>query len=499
MLKEFFTQAPAFLWCEDFSALTAAVEANLKANRSNTQALEGRISLALSTLLEDVSLSPRVLYGNQQALRLSKAPPKNALEQYSLIARAYQGLLREVLTEIWQEQDTFEKVVYWELNGQPFYLKLLFQVMRRQEQVTIFVIGLKTNAPSDSTISQVLEQYELLYKVSQMILTTANVKRFLENTVSLIHHHYESFGTVIALVDVPNRMIQRAFANDREMTREQIDRSLPHDHFWDGLSGWAIRTRETVYSPKNIPDFREASGSMENRERNDAGAVVVVPILFQQQVMGTLTIIANNRMSAFRKHDIQIAEMMANQVAIALKHFELLERAQRMAHTDLLTGLHNRERFLQMAENAFEKAFSQEHALGLIILDVDNFKDINEQHGNAVGDDVLRAIAERISRHLKSKNALISRFDGDEYCVMLPSSSSRSLYKLANELRIAIANEAVTSAPIVVKLTISAGLAHMANLPEGAMTLRDLMSSASQALLEAKAHGRNCVYPQVLM
>jgi diguanylate cyclase (GGDEF)-like protein len=151
---------------------------------------------------------------------------------------------------------------------------------------------------------------------------------------------------------------------------------------------------------------------------------------------------------------------------------------------------------MQMAELEYGRAVVSGERLGVIMLDIDNFKQINDQHGNLVGDDVLKSVADRLSRHVREKSALIARFDGDEFCVMLKIRSLRSLYKLADELRISIGSDPVTSAPIVVKVTMSAGICHIDELTAYPENLREFLNLANQALLEAKAHGRNLVWPE---
>ena len=152
---------------------------------------------------------------------------------------------------------------------------------------------------------------------------------------------------------------------------------------------------------------------------------------------------------------------------------------------------------MQMAELEYGRAVESQERLGVIMMDIDNFKQINDQHGNLVGDDVLKVVADRLSRHVREKSALISRFDGDEFCVLLKIRSQRALYKLADELRIGISSEPVTSPPIVVKLTISAGICHIDGVGAYPENLREFLNLASQALLEAKAKGRNRVHPEI--
>ena len=493
-LWDYFTNTPAYLWIEDFTAVVQAFQAAMADLLSDAEPYAGYLNHALAGIVSQAKAKPMAIFGNRLSQRLSLSPARNKFESNSLIARAYQGLLRAVIDEVNNGVTSFEKSAYWMIEGKEVYLQLQFEVKQSDNQTMIYVVGMETEPVKPHDTKGLVAQYALLFEMTQSILMTSNSKKFLEKSAAAIHKYYDSAQTIITLVDLEKRCRTQVFLDDREFSEEEKLNEITEHDFWDGLSGWVIRTGETVYSPKNVPDYRETDESMANRIKNDACAIEVVPNVSGQQLLGTLTIIHKGERGAINPYDIQVAETVSNQLAIGLQHFRLLERTRLMAHSDLVTGLSNREHFMQLAEAEFEESTLKRSSLGVIMLDIDFFKEINEQHGFQVGDDVLREVGQRVRAHLINKHSVSTRYDGDEFVILMSVDSDRALWNAAEELRIAISNTPVASSPVVLKISTSVGIAFVEGKSHE-MNLREMLNRASQALAQAKQNGRNCVWP----
>ena len=168
---------------------------------------------------------------------------------------------------------------------------------------------------------------------------------------------------------------------------------------------------------------------------------------------------------------------------------QLVTALQRQATVDELTGLVNRRVF----DGALESALTSPVAggTGLVLIDVDAFKSINDSYGHPVGDDVLVHLAGVLRGSVRADDAVLSRLGGDELAVLLPSCTAEVATRRAEELL-----DAVRSAPLtlpdgtLLSLSISVGVAH---LPRSSGDLRALYSAADAALYEAKRGGRGRV------
>ena len=165
-----------------------------------------------------------------------------------------------------------------------------------------------------------------------------------------------------------------------------------------------------------------------------------------------------------------------------------------VAFRDPLTGLYQRDLFAELAEHELQTAHRDGHTLALLALDVDNMKIVNDRFGHAAGDAVLQAIAALLSRELRGAD-LSARFGGDEFVVLLPRLDVTRAEEVAQRLlREARQSAELQSWQALAAVTLSIGLAAY---PAHGSRLNELLEAADAALLQAKAHGKNCLMTAV--
>lgn len=164
---------------------------------------------------------------------------------------------------------------------------------------------------------------------------------------------------------------------------------------------------------------------------------------------------------------------------------ETLEHA---ALTDALTGMHNR-RFFDDALREYLREFRRiQRPVGLLILDLDHFKTVNDNHGHDVGDEVLKAVSVCL-RDMTRHHDVVARLGGEEFAVVAPDMDEPALLKLAERIRKAVAGLVVVSGNVRLRVTMSVGMA----IWDGAESAEDLFRRADKRLYEAKRLGRNRV------
>lgn len=164
------------------------------------------------------------------------------------------------------------------------------------------------------------------------------------------------------------------------------------------------------------------------------------------------------------------------------------EQLRYQATHDVLTGLWNRGALLDLFRNEIERAVRTQSSLGVLMLDVDHFKPVNDTLGHLAGDAVLKEIALRISQAIRSYD-LAGRYGGEEFLVLLPGCDRAQTEGGAERIRAAIASTPFPAAGSEISLTVSIG-ATVA--PECARTETEILSLADLALYQAKSAGRNC-------
>ena len=165
------------------------------------------------------------------------------------------------------------------------------------------------------------------------------------------------------------------------------------------------------------------------------------------------------------------------------------ERAEALARSDELTGLNNRRAFFNDGEQVLGQAKRYAHPFSLIMMDVDNFKHVNDTHGHAAGDDVLVTIA-NILRNQARETDILGRLGGEEFALILPETTLPDAIAMAERLRIEIENTTVKNTKSDIHITASFGLA---TLTSQQTSLEDLVNTADDTLYQAKRKGRNRV------
>ncbi|MSU60185.1 MAG: GGDEF domain-containing response regulator [Pedosphaera sp.] len=183
------------------------------------------------------------------------------------------------------------------------------------------------------------------------------------------------------------------------------------------------------------------------------------------------------------------ARMIERSLRYALKLGETLEALRRLATRDQLTGLLNRREFERILIEEEERVRRFEHSLGLVMVDIDHFKRVNDTHGHMAGDVVLPEVARRVADEVRSVDRAM-RYGGEELALTLVQTDRVGAIDLARRVCRAVEREPIlVSDTLALNITVSAGAAAM---PQDADSGPKLLNCADKALYAAKARGRNC-------
>lgn len=162
---------------------------------------------------------------------------------------------------------------------------------------------------------------------------------------------------------------------------------------------------------------------------------------------------------------------------------------QDMASTDSLTGLLNRQTFLQRAEKEFSRTRRYSRPLAVVMIDVDRFKSINDQHGHAIGDQVLRSVSAICQGSLRGSD-VFGRIGGEEFVLLLPDTPHANAIYVAERMREQLMLSPIQLDNLTLNITASFGVASMR---DDDADFNTVLERADQAMYEAKHGGRNQV------
>ncbi len=195
--------------------------------------------------------------------------------------------------------------------------------------------------------------------------------------------------------------------------------------------------------------------------------------------------------TATHRANDELREMMAQLKRSHQRIEEQNDELRRLASRDPLTNCLNRRAFFETAGDTFETVKLDRSGLCCLMVDIDHFKQFNDRHGHAVGDQVIQVVARFLTMGLRQVD-LVCRYGGEEFCVVLPGATQQVAETIAERMRVQIeerANEGLRGLQTM-PITVSMGLAC---LTFGANSLKELIDQADQALYRSKQAGRNRV------
>jgi two-component system cell cycle response regulator len=226
-------------------------------------------------------------------------------------------------------------------------------------------------------------------------------------------------------------------------------------------------------------------------------SILVIPIFFREEIIGTMLLRTSRANHAFTKREIQLCVALANASSHALynaflfqKLYREKEKLEKLAITDYLTGIYNIRYFYSRLEEEFSRAERYQMPLSCIMLDIDHFKKINDSYGHRIGDFILREFAQIVKRYTR-KSDLLARYGGEEFILLLPQTSlkgalieARRLQKVVREIRFRQLKEGQG-------ITVSFGISCFPD--KGVKKSDDLINFADKALYKAKEKGRDLI------
>lgn len=197
---------------------------------------------------------------------------------------------------------------------------------------------------------------------------------------------------------------------------------------------------------------------------------------------------AERESEIYRLKNVELAQANADLQKLNEQATGLLEQLERQAQEDALTGLYNRRYADAQLHEAFLRARRFGHTLSVALLDIDNFKRINDTFSHAVGDEVLRVVARLFKAELREIDT-VARYGGEEFVLLLPETSARAAAAVCDRLRLEVAAYPWSTVAPGLRVTLSIGLSDELSVP----TYEKLVALADGKLYEAKHSGKNQV------
>lgn len=293
-------------------------------------------------------------------------------------------------------------------------------------------------------------------------------------------------ATVLAVDDAPEILDLLAF----HLRAEHVD-LLTAKTFDEGLEVARQRLPDLILLDVELPDH---SGFELCRRLKEEDLSRDIPIIFLTGSSDIATKVHGFDLGAvdYVTKPFAVAELRAR-VRAALRMKRAQDMLREKLQCDVLTGLRNRAFFEQRLAAEVSAAFRHRRPLGLVMVDLDHFKSLNDRFGHPFGDSVLQRVGDAIGRSLRPMDAAC-RYGGEELALILPDTDIRAATCVANRIRQLVRDIPFEARGKPVVVTASLGVGELFSLVgSGPITGRRLLDDADRALYAAKAAGRDCV------
>jgi diguanylate cyclase (GGDEF)-like protein len=245
--------------------------------------------------------------------------------------------------------------------------------------------------------------------------------------------------------------------------------------------------------PMCVPDVRAHDDLFRSRPRYRTNSFVAVPVRAGQRILGVISATDREDDRPFTREDVSSLRALAAPVALALSRELAVSEAEQYAHAaaiDPLSGLFNRRYLHVRLEEELERARRHQIPLALLMIDLDDFKMVNDKFGHLAGDSVIKEVAVILRRTVRMFD-VCTRYGGEEFAILMPNSGAQSAATVAERIRRRIESYRFTE-PALASLAVTASIGLAVSTAQ--LLPRDLIERADQALYQAKTLGKNRVW-----
>ena len=334
-----------------------------------------------------------------------------------------------------------------------------------------------TPVPVPVPAESLVESYQRLADVFHDVLSEQSLEGLLDRIADALTPLIPYDDMHIYEVDMAKREMIPRLARSR-WAAEILAERFP---FGEGITGWAVEHREPVLANQAHldPRVRFVTGTPIEPE-----SLIVVPLIARGNIKGTLNIYREGEDVFFTEEEFKLATRFADAAALALDNAHIRASLEHQAQTDPLTGLYNHRAFHELLRKELLRASSAHDTVSVVMLDVDDFKRVNDIHGHAIGDHVLAEVADVLRAGIRDNDAVF-RIGGEEFAIIAPSVDLSTAERLARRLA---ADVAAAEFEAVGSITVSVGVAIG---PDHAANPRELVACAEAAMMTAKSRGKH--------
>lgn len=353
------------------------------------------------------------------------------------------------------------------------------------EKINIAYEQLKIEEQRNGSLDSKIKNYDHLSALTEKL----NQNLSLDDTISTILESLKGlFNTgkntcLIYLIDPQSQKLHLTASNTANPIKEK------HGDIFDE---WLLKHSQPLLVEDIVSDFRFDADRLKKNVSRQIKSLISCPLTSHKRPTGILRL-DSPRPRQFVLEDLRLLNTISDLASVAVDNSRYYQHIQELAITDSLTRLYTRKFILDRLEEEIKRALLTEDTLSIAMIDIDFFKKYNDQHGHLAGDIVLKNLSGWLKEYFKPAFSLIGRIGGEEFLLILPSTSKQEAYSRLEDIRSILQTKTINLRRYPSKITISSGIS---SCPQDAKNSTELVNCADNALYEAKRNGRNkvCIF-----
>ena len=317
-----------------------------------------------------------------------------------------------------------------------------------------------------------LEALSLVNRVSNALVQSIELEKMLGKILSEVVSIFKLPYGIIFIYDDENEIFKAAawtgyeFAKDADITIRLTEKTI---------ASHAVKMKKIYYAPDvgKDPYYFKINDSISSE--------IAIPLHVAETLFGVI-VLSSVEKEGLDENDIMLLSAIANNVSMAVQNAKLFENTKRLSMIDPLTGVYNRRKATSVIEQELKRSTRFARMFTILFVDLDNFKQFNDENGHIKGDEALREIARILGEGIREID-ILARYGGDEFLIILMETSSEQAIQVAERIRESAENYNKPG-----NITLSIGVA---TFPTNGQNLKKLIHNADRACYTAKNNGGN--------
>lgn len=369
--------------------------------------------------------------------------------------------------------------------------KLIDDEMYNYEQNQLIAkLSIKNARREVEQYKSLYDRTELLSTIGQKIISSLNISSIIDIINDEINKLIETDYFGIAVYEKEKDQISYNFAGMNEKLSETVTFSKV-DH--STLAGYCIKTKRDIILGNLSREYKKFTSvlprSLDGSDEIKLKSMIYTPMIINDKVVGAMTV-QSMKENSYDKNDLNTLKILANYTAIAIENAISYKKVEEIATYDQLTRFLCKHEIVKLGKLIYDKCKDNEIKFSAIMIDVDNFKMINDTYGHVCGDKAISLLSQTITKSIRNTD-YIGRYGGDEFLLICPDASEQEAYEVAERIRKNVENTVYSIGEGVnINLTISLGVHQCASCDA---SLDDVIKSADKSLYYAKGSSKNKV------